>query len=84
MFFVCPPLSIVPTSATLRDNMIKYLILISSASVLIGSIVVGGSLSSRNPSSVEVNETIVNYKTLNAKTMESKETALEQRLADVL
>lgn len=63
--------------------MNKYLTSIISVSLLITS--VGGSLSVKNSSSVEVNETIVNYKSFNAKTIEmNKETALEQRLADVL
>lgn len=66
-----------------HNNMIKYLILIISVSLLITS--VGGLLLLKNSSSVEVNETIVNYKSFNGKTMESnKETALEHRLADVL
>lgn len=59
----------------------KYLILIISVLLLIAS--VGGS--SKDSSSIEVNETIANVKALDTKTLElKKESALEQRLADVV
>lgn len=66
-------------------QMMKYLILIICVSLLSASNSVNGLLPLKASSSVEVNETIINYKSLNTKTMAlNKETALEQRLADVL
>ena len=66
------------------SDMMKYLILIIGVSLFITS--VGGLSVVKNSSSVEVNEaTVNNYKVSNTRTNEStKETALEQRLADVL
>lgn len=66
-----------------RVDGMKYLILIINVSLIITS--AEGLPSKISPSSTEANETIVNYKTSNSTTMKlNKETALEQRLADVL